>query len=89
MKDLNERVNETFNLAVYLQMMGAIIPGSDWAKVKEVVTSVHDFIKESDEDEVNFKLPLIKQMLIEMTQPFMARYPLKVSVDEVAFAWKF
>lgn len=87
MKDLNERVNETFNLAVYLQMMGAIIPGSDWAKVKEVVTSVHDFIKESDEDEVNFKLPLIKQMLIEMTQPFMDRYPLKVSVDEVAFAW--
>ena len=39
MTDLNEKVNETFELAVYLQMMGAFVPGVDFREIKQIVIS--------------------------------------------------
>ena len=40
-----EKINKVFNLAIYLQFMGVLIPHSNFDKIKEIVSSVHEFLK--------------------------------------------
>ena len=57
MTEYNEKVNETFDLVVYLQMMGAFVPGADFRAIKNIVIATFDFLKESPEEVVVERLP--------------------------------
>lgn len=87
MKTLEERINEVFNIAVYLQLMGAFVPNSDWRQIKEIVLSTHDFLKNSPKKQIESKLPLMRETLQKMANFFIAKFPPKKSVDEIASNW--
>ena len=87
MTDLNEKVNETFDLAVYLQMMGAFVPGVDFREIKQIVISTYDFIKNSPEEVVEERLPELRKTLLKMSELFINKFPLKVDVRTVAKTW--
>jgi len=87
MNDLEKKINETFDYAVYLQMMGAFVPNSDFRKIKEIVLSTHDFLKNSKEEEIETKLPDLKNTLIKMSDLFIDKFPLKKPIPEIAKNW--
>lgn len=82
-----EKINEVFNLAIYLQLMGVLVPNSDIEKIKDVVFSTHEFLKVSSKEEIALKLPQMEMILHQMTENFIKRFPLKKTIDEIAFNW--
>lgn len=87
MATFEERTNETFDLAVYLQLMGAFVPGVDFSQVKQIVLSTYDFLKKSPQEEIRIKLPQLKSILEKMANPLIERYPPKKSISEIAKLW--
>jgi hypothetical protein len=87
MTDFNEKVNETFDLAVYLQMMGAFMPGTDFREIKNIVISTYDFLKDSPEDVVRERLPELRKTLTKMSELFIKRFPLKKDISTIAKTW--
>ncbi len=74
---LQDKVNEFLDQVVYLQIIGSFVPNADFRQIKEIVTSTHDFIKTSTEEEVEAKLPELRSVVTKMTSPFMIKLPLK------------
>ena len=87
MANLNEKINETFDLAVYLQMMGAFVPGADFREIKQIVIDTHDFFKNSPEDVIEERLPELRKTLSKMSNLFIERFPLKADIRTVAKTW--
>lgn len=83
-KTLQEEVNEVIDLSVYLQLMGSLVPGSNFSHIKDIVTSTSDFIRNSSEKKVKDKLQSLKEPLQKMAQPFMDKFPLKRKLQEIA-----
>jgi hypothetical protein len=87
MTDLNEKINETFDLAVYLQMMGAFVPGVDFREIKQLVLDTYDFFKTSTEDVIEKRLPELRRTLSKMSGLFIERFPLKSDIRIAAKTW--
>ncbi len=87
MKSLEERINETFDIVVYLQLMGAFVPGSDFGQIKDVVVSTYDFFKKSPKDEIEPKLPHLKNTLEKMASLFIEKFPPKKDIRTIASNW--
>ncbi len=87
MKNIEKQVNLTFNKAVYLQLMAALDPISDWSKFKDIVISTHSFFKESPREEITEKIEEIDSYLSKMVEQYQLRFPPKKSVDEIADSW--
>lgn len=87
MKNLEKQVNKTFNKAVYLQLMGAFDPLSDWRKTKEIVLSTHLFFKKSSEEEIGEKINEIDARLTEMVDLYLKRFPQKKDINSIADSW--
>ena len=83
-KSLQDKVNELIDNMVYLQIMGSFVPNSDFRQIKELVTSAHEFIKNSSEEEVQNKLPELQSVLNKMTSLFMTKFPLKRELRVIA-----
>lgn len=62
---------------VYLQIMGSFVPSADFRQIKEIVTTTHDFIKNSTQEEVQNKLTEIRAVITKMSSLFMTKFPLK------------
>lgn len=82
-----EKINEVFNLAIYLQFMGVLIPHSNFDKIKEIVSNVHEFLKTSTNEEIAAKLPQTEILLHQMTESFIKKFPPKKTINEIAFDW--
>lgn len=82
-----EKINEVFNLAIYLQFMGVLVPNSNFNKIKEIVFSVHEFLKTSSNEEIASKLPQTEILLHQMTENFIKIFPPKKTINEIAFSW--
>lgn len=80
---LQDKVNEFLNQVVYLQIIGSFVPNVDFNQIKEIVTSTHDFIKTSTEEEVEAKLPELRRVVTKMTSPFMSKLPLKRDLRKI------
>lgn len=87
MTDLEKKINETFDLAVYLQLMGAFVPYSDWSKIKEIVLSTHEFLTSTKPEEIEPKLPELESTLTKMTKLFIDKFPLKTDISTIAKDW--
>jgi len=87
MSDLEKRINETFDYAVYLHMVGNFVPNTDYKQIKEIVDSVHDFLKNADSELIESRLPELKATLIKISNQFIEKFPLKCSMSEMATAW--
>lgn len=87
MTDLNKKVNETFDLAVYLQLMGAFVPGVDFREIKNIVISTYNFLKESPEDLIIERLPELRKTLTNMSELFIKKFPLKTDISTIAKTW--
>ncbi|CAG5016123.1 hypothetical protein DYBT9275_05481 [Dyadobacter sp. CECT 9275] len=81
---LQNNINELIDHAVYLQIMGSFVPGAKFRQIKEIVTSTHDFIKNSSEEEVKNRLPELWKIFNKMSSIFMTRFPLKRELRVVA-----
>jgi hypothetical protein len=80
---LQDNVNEFLDQVVYLQIMGSFVPNADFRQIKDVVTSTHDFIKTSSEEEVAEKLPELRIVVTKMTSLFMTKFPLKRHLRDI------
>lgn len=80
---LQDKVNEFLDQVVYLQIIGSFVPNADFRQIKEIVTSTHDFIKTSTEEEVEAKLPELRSVVTKMTSPFMTKLPLKRDLRKI------
>lgn len=80
---LQDKVNEFLDYVVYLQIMGSFVPNSDFRQIKQIVTSTYDFIKNSSEEEVETKLPELRNVVIKMTSLFMDKFPLKRDLRKI------
>lgn len=87
MKTLQDELQETFDLAIYLQIMGSVVKDIDFSKVKELILSTHDFVKQSSEDEVTAKLPSFKKKLEKTSAPLLKKFPIKKTISEIAANW--
>ncbi|WP_233885861.1 hypothetical protein [Tenacibaculum piscium] len=87
MNNLEKKINETFDYAVYLHMVGCFVPNTDYKEIKEIVDSVHNFIKNNDSELIESRLPTLKAKLIKITNQFIEKFPLKCSVSEIATEW--
>jgi hypothetical protein len=80
---LHNEVNELMDHVIYLQIMGSFVPSADFRQIKQIVTSTHDFIKNSSEEEVQNRLPEIRGVLTKMSSLFMTKFPLKKELRTV------
>lgn len=87
MTEYNEKVNGTFDLVVYLQMMGAFVPGADFRAIKNIVIATFDFLKESPEEVVVERLPELRKTLNKMSELFIKKFPLKTDIKTIAKTW--
>jgi hypothetical protein len=74
---LQNEVNDLMDQVVYLQIMGSFVPGADFTEIKEIVTSTHDFIKNSTEEDIKINLPELRNVFSKMTSLFMTKFPLR------------
>ncbi|CAM1342193.1 hypothetical protein [Tenacibaculum aestuarii] len=84
---MEKKINETFDYAVYLHMVGNFVPNTDLKQIKDIVTAVHDFLKNGDSELIKERLPEIRSTLTKMTDQFIDKFPLKCSISEIATAW--
>lgn len=87
MNDLEKKINETFDYVVYLHLIGCFVPNTDYKQIKEIVDSVHNFIKNGDSELIKSRLPELKANLVQITNQFIEKFPLKCSISEIATAW--
>ncbi|RXG21004.1 hypothetical protein DSM02_2375 [Leeuwenhoekiella polynyae] len=87
MSNLKKKINETFDYAVYLHMVGNFVPNTDLKQIKDIVTAVNDFLKNSDPELIKERLPEIRSLLKKMTDQFINKFPLKCTISEIATAW--
>jgi len=87
MNSNEEKINDVYNLAIYLQLMGVLVPNSDIEKIKDVVFSTHEFLKTSSKGEITLRLPHMEIILQQMTENFIKNFPLKKTINEIAFNW--
>lgn len=80
---IEEELNEVIDNVVYLQIMGSFLPDSNFDLIKKTVTSTHEFIKTSTEEEVRAKLPELKVVLSEMTSLYLKKFPIKRELREI------
>lgn len=74
---LHNEIDELMDHVVYLQIMGSFVPSADFRQIKEIVTTTHDFIKNSTQEEVQNKLTEIRAVITKMSSLFMTKFPLK------------
>ena len=82
---MKERINEVMDFICYLNLMGSFVPYADFKKIKNIVVSTYDFLKNSPEEDVADKLPGIKSNLKKMAMLFLNKYPLKTSISQLAY----
>lgn len=73
MTEFKNKVNQIFNIAVYLKLMSSFVPDTNFDLVSKMVEDIYDFFKSSDEKDIAEKLPYIKGNLDNMTAPFLSR----------------
>ena len=49
MSNLENKINETFDYAVYLHMMSNFVPNTNIKQIEKTVKSIHDFLKSLNE----------------------------------------
>ncbi len=87
MVTFEKKINEVFDIAVYLQLMGAFVPNADFSEIKEIVIGIYEFLKNSPRKEVELKLPQLKDTLENMAKLFIEKFPPKRSISEIASDW--
>lgn len=86
-KDFESRLNQAFDIAVYLQLMGAFEPYVDFQEIKVIVTETYNFFQNSSREDIEDRLPLIKSTLQKMADLFIKKYPPKKTISEIAKDW--
>lgn len=87
MNNTEREVNKVFNIAVYLKLMSSFVPDINFDKVSKMVEDIYEFFKSSEERDILLKLPYIRSNLEKMAVPFLAKFPIKKSMDEIATDW--
>lgn len=87
MTTLEKESNEVLNIAIYLQLMSFLLPNTNSKEIHEIISSTHKFIKESSKNDLVLKLPEMKRILNLMTENFTKKFPLKKSINEIAYNW--
>ena len=89
MKSYEEKVNEIFNIAVYMHLMGSFVPHVKCDEFEKILDSVRSFFKTVSRQEANSKLTEMQIMLDKMAQLFIEKYPLKKSINTIAADWDY
>jgi len=86
--NINEnKINEVFNLAVYLQFMAYCVPNSNSDKANNLVKLTREFLTNSSKDEIDSKLSEIETLLNQQVQHYTTKFSPKISINEIASNW--
>lgn len=87
MSNLQQEANKVWDIAVYIQLMGALDPATDFNNIKKYVLEVWDFFQEEDDSDIEEKLPEIREFLENIAREYKAKYPLEKEISEIAKDW--
>lgn len=87
MTSRKKEVNESFNIAVYLKLMSSFVPNANFEQLNKMAGDIYDFFRTSEEEDIVEKLSYIRSNLEKMAAPFLKRFPVKKSIDEIVADW--
>lgn len=84
---LGKRINDTWNIAVFLQMMSSFSENVDWRVIKHLTTRIDDFLKTASDQDKAAELPDIRRALDRHADPLIQQFPLKTDMNTIAEKW--
>jgi hypothetical protein len=85
--NIEQQVNEVWDIAVFLQMMAAFCDDIDFNELSKLMISFHNLIKESDDDKITKELPRIEKKIRTMEELIKIKYPLKRDYRDITRDW--
>lgn len=84
---LGKRINDTWNIAVFLQMMSSFSENVDWRVIKHLTIRIDDFLKTASDQDKAAELPDIRRALDRHANPLIQQFPLKTDMNTIAEKW--
>jgi hypothetical protein len=84
---LEKKVNDTWNIAVFLQMISSFDRDVDWRFIKAMTTRIDEFLKTASDLEIVVELPEIRRTLEQYADPLIKKFPLKNDINVIARSW--
>lgn len=84
---LEKKVNDTRNIAVFLQMMSSFSENVNWRVINHLTTRVDVFFKTASDQDIAAELPDIRRELDRHANPLIQQFPLKTDMNTIAKNW--
>lgn len=84
---IEKRINDTWDVAVFLQMISSFDVNVDWRFINALTTRIHDFLKTASDKDIEAELPEIRRTLERYANPLFKQFPLKTDLHTIAKTW--
>lgn len=84
---LEKKINDTRNIAIFLQMISSFAVNVDWRFVKGLTTRIYDFFETAPDEDIEAKLPEIRHTLKKYANPLIKQFPLRIDINTITEKW--